>query len=101
MLNLAINNEVEAESIRQRLFRRPLFNPQDAFRAIDKNDQGFITTDDLQEILDDYGIFISYKDLNLLVQHFKGDDAKNDGRISYTDFIKELSPKSLKISETF
>lgn len=97
-LDLAISNEVEAESIRQRLSRRPLFKLYDAFKAIDKNDHGFITMEDFQEILEDYGIFMSYKDLNLLVDRFKGEDAESDGKISYTDFIKELSPKTLRRS---
>ena len=91
-----IESEVQAESIRQRLSRRPLFNLFDAFRAIDKYEQGYIALEDLKEILDDYGVFASTKDLTNLIERFKG--ANNfDGKISYSDFVKELSPKSIRL----
>lgn len=93
---MAIDNEVKAESVRQRLNRRPLFNNLDAFRTIDKYNQGFITHDDLKEILEDNGVFATNKDVSLLVDRFKGNDAI-DGKISYSEFSKEMSPKSNRI----
>jgi Ca2+-binding EF-hand superfamily protein len=96
VLDLAIDNEVKAEAVRQRLSRRPLFNTYDAFKAIDKYNQGFIVLEDLKEILEDNGIFATNKDVDLLVERFKGPDAYN-GKITYSEFSKELSPKSHKI----
>lgn len=90
-----MDNEVQAESIRQRLSRRPLFNLFDAFRALDKDELGYIGIEDLKEILVDYGIFASTKDLSILVERFKGGNTF-DGKISYSDFVKELSPKSIR-----
>ena len=96
MIGIAIENEVKAESIRQRLARRPLFNLYDAFRAVDRLDQNYIVLDDFKDILDEYGVFASAKDLNNLVERFKGVEGKN-GKISYSDFIRELTPKSARI----
>lgn len=41
-----MEGEVEAEALRQKLARRPLFSIHDAFAAIDELDRGFITLED-------------------------------------------------------
>lgn len=95
VLELALDFEVQAESVRQKLSRRT-YSLLDAFTAIDKYDQGFILLDDLKELLDENGIFATNKDVNLLVDIFKKNDVHN-GKISYSEFVKELSPKSVRI----
>eukprot|EP00331_Platyophrya_macrostoma_P011184 CAMPEP_0176412876 /NCGR_PEP_ID=MMETSP0127-20121128/4383_1 /TAXON_ID=938130 /ORGANISM="Platyophrya macrostoma, Strain WH" /LENGTH=561 /DNA_ID=CAMNT_0017792587 /DNA_START=46 /DNA_END=1731 /DNA_ORIENTATION=+ len=95
VLSLALENEVQAEAVRQRLSRLPLFNLSDAFRAVDKYDQGYILIDDLKEILGEHGMFTTSKDADLLVERFKGNDHTN-GKIYYSEFVKELSPKSFR-----
>jgi Ca2+-binding EF-hand superfamily protein len=51
LLNKVLQSEVEAEYIRQKLSRRPLFSLYDAFLAIDSQDNGFITLDGFRNIL--------------------------------------------------
>jgi len=95
VLELALENEVQAESMRQRLSRRS-YSLLDAFTAVDKYDQGFIVLEDLKEILEDNYIFATNKDVDLLVERFKKNDSHN-GKISYSEFARELSPKSSRI----
>lgn len=95
MFDLAIKNEVQAESIRQSLSRRSL-NLYDAFKTIDKFDQGFITIEDFREVLEENGIFATNKDVSLLVERFKGVETGN-GKVSYTEFAREMSPKSYRV----
>jgi len=40
LLDQLIQNEINAEAIRQKLSRRPLFNASDAFEALDKDGRG-------------------------------------------------------------
>lgn len=95
-MNLALENEVQAEAMRQRLSRRPLFNLFDAFKTIDKYDQGFIVLEDLKDILADNGIFATTTDAKLLLDQFTGGDKQTE-KISYSEFVKELSPKSNRV----
>lgn len=59
LINLIINGECEAEELRIELSRRPMFSLQDAFEAIDRDENGFITIDEFKEILNDYGFFVN------------------------------------------
>lgn len=51
LINKIFQAEIEAEYIRQKLSRRPLFSLYDAFLAIDNLDNGFITLNDFKAIL--------------------------------------------------
>jgi len=91
LINILIDNEVEAESQRQNLSRRPYFSIHDAFKTLDSNNDGYITMEEFREILDDYGIFATQRDvLNLMKRYDKG----HRGKISYSDFVQETAPKS-------
>jgi len=47
--------------------------------------------EEFREILDDYGIFATQRDvLNLMKRYDKG----HRGKISYSDFVQETAPKS-------
>ena len=80
-LRLILNSESLAERVRQRLNRMPQFNLHSAFQAVDKDRNGFITIDEFQSILTEYGIFVTSKDLQNLM-------------VSYSEFIDEATPKS-------
>ena len=90
-LRLLLDAESLAERVRQRLSRMPEFNLHQAFIAVDKDRNGFITIDEFQSILYSHGIFASSKDLQSLMQKY---DKNKDGRVSYSEFIEEVTPKS-------
>jgi Ca2+-binding EF-hand superfamily protein len=91
VFNKAIENEFHSEKIRQRLNRRPLFDHFEAFEALDKNKNGFISKDEFRELLADHGFYATQKELKGLMERY---DANEDGKVSYTEFVREITPKS-------
>ncbi|CAG9325661.1 unnamed protein product [Blepharisma stoltei] len=91
VLRLHLDAERVAESLRQRLSRRPEFNMHEAFQAIDRDRNGYITIDEFKDILEDHNIFVNRKDLEALMQRY---DKNKDGRVSYSEFVQEVTPKS-------
>lgn len=90
-LNMLIKNEVYSESIRQRLNRRPLFNLWEGFKALDKDNNGFVSTYEFKDMLINHGFFPSQKEVLTLVDRY---DKNHDGKVSYSEFIQEITPKS-------
>lgn len=88
---LLLDAESLAERVRQKLTRMPDFSLHQAFTAIDKDRNGFITIDEFQNILHNHGIFASSKDLQNLLSKY---DKNRDGRVSYSEFVDEITPKS-------
>jgi Ca2+-binding EF-hand superfamily protein len=68
-----------AERTRQRLTKRPGFNVYDAFDACDSDADGKISTSEIQRLIESRGFYVSYKDVQGLVDKF---DKDRDGRIS-------------------
>jgi len=91
VLNKVIENEYHSEKIRQRLSRRPLFDSFEAFEALDKNNNGSISKNEFRELLADHGFYATQKELQGLVSRY---DYNEDGKVSYTEFTKEINPKS-------
>lgn len=91
LLSKAFQAEVEVEYIRQKLSRRPLFSLYDAFLAIDNLDNGFLNMNAFRDILQEYGVFISQNDLNTLIKRY---DKNQDNRVTFPEFMNELTPKS-------
>lgn len=83
--------EESAELLRKRLGRRPYFNAHDAFTACDSDRNGFITRDEFKNILRDNGFYATDSEVSWLVDRY---DKNHDGRISYSEFIDEILPKS-------
>ncbi len=71
--------ESAAEHLRQRLSKRPGFNVYDAFGACDLDDDGRISKDELRNLVESRGYYVSYKEVGDLVEKF---DKNKDGRIS-------------------
>jgi Ca2+-binding EF-hand superfamily protein len=92
-LKLIFNSESNSERLRQRLARIPNIKIQDAFVAIDRNGDGFINVDELKSILDEYKVFPNSNDLKNLMLRY---DKNKDGRVSFTEFVQEITPKSPK-----
>lgn len=91
--NTLFQTESIVEGIRQRLNKRPLFDIYDAFKALDTNDNGFITIDEFKEVLLDHGLFATENELLNLIKRF---DKNQDGKVSYSEFVNEITPKSPK-----
>ncbi|OMJ92485.1 hypothetical protein SteCoe_4720 [Stentor coeruleus] len=88
---LILDSESLAERVRQRLSREPNFNLHQAFMIVDKDRNGFITIDEFQSILQSHGIFATSKDLQNLLHKY---DKNHDGKVSYSEFVEEVTPKS-------
>jgi len=83
--------EESAELLRKRLSRRPYFNAHDAFTAVDQDRNGYLTRDEFKSILRDNGFYATDSEVAILIDRY---DRNNDGRISYSEFIDEILPKS-------
>jgi len=83
--------EAKNESIRQRQANRPCFSIFDAFDSVDINKDGFVTKNEIRQMLDSKGIFVSDQEATVLVDKF---DKNKDGRITYSEFLSESMPKS-------
>lgn len=83
--------EESAELTRQRLGRRPTFNIHDAFQAIDKDGNGYLTREELRRIFVQHSVFATDREIGQLVERY---DRNKDGRISYAEFMDEITPKS-------
>jgi len=93
VLDDTIRNEARNEEVRQKLNRRPLFNIYEAFKTLDKNDNGFIDINEFRDALIEHGLYASTKEISNIVKRY---DHNNDGKVSYYDFVQELTPKSPK-----
>jgi len=83
--------ETANEYLRQKLAKRPGFNIFDAFAACDIDNDGKISKEEIQELIESRGYFVSAKEVANLVERF---DHDKDGRISYSEFREEMVPKS-------
>jgi Ca2+-binding EF-hand superfamily protein len=90
-LRLILDAENLAERVRQRLSRMPDFSLHSAFVAVDRNRNGFITIEEFQNVLQSHGIFATSKDLQALIEKY---DKNRDGRVTYSEFVEEVTPKS-------
>lgn len=91
VLRLHLETENVAESLRHRLARRPSFSLHEAFQAVDKDRNGYITYGEFQNLLEQHGIFATAKDVESLMDRY---DKDKDGRVSFTEFLDEVTPKS-------
>mgnify|MGYP000940113490 FL=1 len=69
--------------------RRPLFDIYNAFKALDRNENGYITLEEFKDVLRDHGIFFSLDEVMGLLKRF---DKNRDGKVSYSEFASEMSP---------
>lgn len=89
-LSAIISNETYGECLRQRLQARPGFSVYKAFKAIDKNRNGYVGFEDLKGLFSRHGYKAPQKELLGLMARF---DKNQDGRISYNEFVEEIRPK--------
>jgi len=90
-IKAVISNITYSESIRQKLNRRPLFDQYEGFKALDKDQNGYIRGYEFKELLNEHGYFASQKEINGLIERY---DRNQDGKVSYSEFTNEMTPKS-------
>ena len=86
-----IKIEQQAEFIRQRLCSRSGFSIYDAFKAVDENDDGKITKDELRKMLERGSFSVTSQELDQLMDRY---DRNGDGVITYMEFSEEIRPHS-------
>lgn len=77
--------------LRQKLISRPGFSLYDAFKAVDENEDGRITKDELHRLLERSGFPVTIDEVNSLMDRY---DKDGDGAISYAEFADEIRPHS-------
>jgi Ca2+-binding EF-hand superfamily protein len=80
------------ERLRHKIASRPLFNFKSAFKYVDKDVNGAITVADLRDTLVSHGFYATEKEIQLIMNKF---DKFSDNKITMTDFIDELAPKTV------
>jgi Ca2+-binding EF-hand superfamily protein len=86
-----IHTEKMTERLRHKLADRPLFNMRAAFKYVDRDQNGAITHLDLRDSLVSHGFYATEKEIQLIMNKF---DKFSDNKITMTDFIDELVPKT-------
>lgn len=91
VLSLTVDVENHVERIRQKHSVRPLFNRTDAFDAINRLGLSHITRSDFDQLLQRHRFFATNKELDALMDRF---DKNKDGKVSYSEFVDEITPHS-------
>jgi len=84
--------EVEQDRLRVGVTRRHNFDSREAFIALDIDRDQYICKDDLRQFFSNNGQYVPEKDLCGLIERY---DRNRDGKISYTEFAAELTPRCL------
>jgi Ca2+-binding EF-hand superfamily protein len=87
---ILIQTERASECLRSRIAKRPNFNIQQAFDYSDRDLDGSLSALDIREMLSDHGFFATERELNHLMFKF---DKDQDQKISYSEFVDEITPK--------
>ena len=88
--------ERELETQKIELAARPDFNLSDAFRMLDIEGKGWVTSSEIRSGLEQLGLFADRQDVFLFVRRY---DSDNDGRVRYSDFCDAFSPKDVYYSD--
>lgn len=102
LLRKILDQESMIEGIRQRIRREPSINLRKAYDALDCFNRGFISTAEIQRSFDIASqtyqtqslARIDNTEVECYIRRFNKD--KLNGRISMTEFIDELTPKSIE-----
>lgn len=87
-----VETEKTCDFLRKKLADRPNFTIQDAFTVLDRDQNGYISIDEFRAILNDYEIIPTTSDLINLMKRY---DRNRDGKVSFTEFLNEMTPKKL------
>lgn len=83
--------ELLAEELRQRIEQNPFFSLATAFQICDLDGNGEVTRQEIMQLCQSRGFFISDKEAVSLLDKF---DRHRRGAITKTEFVQEMVPKS-------
>lgn len=78
------------ECLRVRISRRPNFSYKEAFDYIDKDKDGGIDARDLKDMLSEHCFYATEREIVSILCKF---DRDADSRITFNEFIEEITPK--------
>ena len=90
-IKIILSNEVELDRLRRQLNPQHLYSGVEAFNVLDRNQDGYVTIDELTEVFEDSLLSVPRTELLGLFNKF---DKDRDGRISYSDFIQTTIAKA-------
>ena len=82
--------ERSCESLRGVLRTRPYFNIKQAFSYMDTDCDGYLDLEDFREYLANNGFYATERELQTVMHKV---DRNNNGRITFSEFVDEFSPK--------
>jgi len=86
-----IRCENAAEALRQRLNSRPDFNAYEAFNSLDLNEDGRVSANEIQRMIESRGYYVGRKEIDQVVEKM---DKNKDRTVSYGEFADESRNKS-------
>jgi len=92
VLRLLLENEASGDSLRRRLKSKSEMSGHEAFKYLDVKGDGAITSDELIEIFQKNDIFLTEREVRLLMDRL---DQDKDGRISYYELVGAITPKDV------
>ena len=81
--------EISIELIRQRIHNKSAVRADAAFNAMDKDQKGHLTLDDVRSFLNGQGQFPHEKDIGLFFERFDRDE---DQVIGFEEFVTAITP---------
>ena len=81
--------EISVELIRQKISNKLQIRPEAAFKAVDKEDKGYLSINDLREFIKSQNMYPIEKNLGLLFERF---NKSEDGAIAYEEFVAGITP---------
>lgn len=90
ILRLQLQSESVAENIRKSITSKKWINFYEIFEDIDVDRDGLITIGEFQEVFNRHNEFVSLAELETLIERY---DKDFDRRVSYSEFIEEITPK--------
>jgi Ca2+-binding EF-hand superfamily protein len=84
------------ETLKQDLALKSDFNLLDAFRIIDSNAKGFVTSG---ELLHGFRLLSVFPEKDALLLFFRRYDRDSDGKFKYSDFCDAFTPKQIEYAQ--
>lgn len=90
-LRLHLECEAAEESLRRKLYQRMQVDLHSVFSELDLDQDGFLVSEELGDALRAQGERVTESDLEELVRRY---DSDLDGRVSFIEFVGQVTPRS-------